>query len=272
MPPLEPSLGREKGRLTPLMLSRIYMKKASKDCQNTKIRILKSIRLDLTELKSFVNQTSYKIVVLFRDPRAIMNSIELSPDFWTNENHDHNFICQKLSRNFQEAKNLQLKYPDKVRILKYEDFIEEKLKTVKDLYDFLGISYLVPYPKVALRKHVQNLDSQKWTKIFAGEKMPKIPEVPKFLARPSKKLSFSEIYSKIKGERKRKFFKAKKFNTLVEHGSFRYYSTFRSKAFQHDHWKQELSMKNILDLQNSSYCKKSMHMLNYSLYNPNNEV
>ena len=267
MSPIEPSLGRDKGRLTPLMLSKIYMKKAVKDCQNTKIRILKSIRLDSKELKNFMNQTNFKIIVLFRDPRAIMNSIELSPDFWTYENHNYNFICQRLSRNFQEAKNLQLNYPDRIRILKYEDFIEDKMKTIHDLYEFLGISYLIPYPKLAMKKHVQNLDDQKWTRILDGEKMPK---VPKILARPSRKLSFPEIYSKIKGERKRKFFKAKKVNTLVEHGSFRYYSTFRSKSFQHDHWKQELSLKHLLDIQNSSYCKKTFELLNYALYNPDN--
>ena len=62
------------------------------------------------------------------------------------------------------------------------------------------------------------------------------------------------------------FFKAKKINTLIEHGTFRYYSTFRTEDFRHDHWKEELSEKTLMDFQTLPKCIEAMKLLNYSLF------
>ena len=80
-------------------------------------------------------------------------------------------------------------------------------------------------------------------------------------------MNFVDFYSQLYSEQKKKFFKAKKLNTLIEHGSFRYYSTYRTPSFRHDHWKEEIP-RNLLDSiqNNSKICQKSMKLLNYSYF------
>ena len=257
------ALGRDKGRLTPLMLSKIYLPKTIKNCQKSKIRIMKTIRLEVTELGNYLEKFSnLKVIFLVRDPRAIINSIHLSPDFWPEENRNSGLVCHRNSRNFLAAQKLQIEFPNKIQILKYEDFIDNRLATIEKLYDFLNISYLLPYAKNNLKIHTQKINEPKWDRILEGEKMPK---APKALTRFSKKVSFQQLYSKLKGNRKRKFFKAKKINTLIDHGSFRYYSTFRSEDFKHDHWKEELSAKHLKEIQTLPKCQNALKLLNYSL-------
>ena len=247
------------------MLSKIYLPKTIKNCQKTKIRIIKTIRLEFTEFSEFFlkNSKNLKIIFLLRDPRAIINSINLSPDFWPEENHNLKLICDKNLKNFLKAKKLQKLFPGKIEILKYEDFIENKLKIIEKLYEFLNISYLLPFAKNNLKNHIQKNFESKLDQIFEGEK---IPQAPKSLTRFSKKLSFQEFYSKLKGKHKKKFFKAKKINTLIEHGTFRYYSTFRTEDFRHDHWKEELSEKTLMDFQTLPKCIETMKLLNYSFF------
>ena len=259
------ALGREQGRLTPLMLSKIFLPKTIKNCLKTKVRIMKTIRLELAELpeKYLKNSSNLKIIFLLRDPRAIINSINLSPDFWPEENHNLGLICDKNSKNFFKAQKLQKLFPNKIKILKYEDFIDNKLQTLGKLYDFLNISYLLPFAKNNLKNHTQKNFKQKWDRILEGEKNP---QALKSLTRFSKKMSFQELYSKLKGNRKKNFFKAKKINTLIDHGSFRYYSTFRNEDFRHDHWKEELSEKTSMDFQTLPKCIEAMNLLNYSFF------
>ena len=88
-----------------------------------------------------------------------------------------------------------------------------------------------------------------------------------FIVFSGQKLNFLDFYSRLPSLRKRKFFKAKKINTLVEHGTFKYYSTNRSPTFQHDHWKEEIPLNLLLSIQNHSrICQKALKSLNYSYF------
>ena len=83
-------------------------------------------------------------------------------------------------------------------------------------------------------------------------------------------MNFVDFYSQLTSVQKRKYFKAKKLNTLVEHGTYRYYSTYRTPSFKHDHWKEEIPKKLLNSIQNhSKICQKSMKLLNYSYYELN---
>ena len=79
-------------------------------------------------------------------------------------------------------------------------------------------------------------------------------------------MNFVDFYSQLTSVQKRKYFKAKKLNTLVEHGTYRYYSTYRTPSFKHDHWKEELSEKTSMDFQTLPKCIEAMNLLNYSHY------
>ena len=104
----------------------------------------------------------------------------------------------------------------------------------------------------------------KWKVLDAGQtykrRAPRAPE-------NGVTVPFPEFYSRIVGPRRRHFFKAKKLNTLVEYGSFRYYSTYRSGDFRHDHWKAEIPTSVLYAIQNASvFCKRALKLLNYEFY------
>ena len=46
----DPALGYFKGRLTPLMISKVFLPKTINECQKSRLRIIKTIRLELQEL------------------------------------------------------------------------------------------------------------------------------------------------------------------------------------------------------------------------------
>ena len=69
----DPALGHWKGRLTPLMISKVYLSKAEKECKKTKLRIMKVIRLSVNEILEDVQigeasliDPDYKVIVLIR--------------------------------------------------------------------------------------------------------------------------------------------------------------------------------------------------------------
>ena len=59
------------------------------DCSQTKIHVMKTIRLEVDDLTEI--DPDLKVIVLFLEPLANMISIELTHDFWTDENQNENF-------------------------------------------------------------------------------------------------------------------------------------------------------------------------------------
>ena len=168
-------------------------------------------------------------------------------------------------------------------MIKYEDFVEHREETVRDLYKFLNISYLLKYPNHAISKRFKDVEEKSWNKTLPGEKSyssatSNSKNRKRFYSKyfekgfhhrkePEMPLEFEKFLKKIPTPRRRKFFKVKKLNTVLVGNTFRYYSTNRSKKFRHDHWKNEIS-KTLLDtMQNNSICREAMENLNYKWYN-----
>ena len=64
---------------------------------------------------------------------------------------------------------------DRIKLVKYEDFVGQSENTLKDLYEFLGLSYLLPFAKHAVKNHIQAEPQEiKWDKVLEGENIPKI--------------------------------------------------------------------------------------------------
>ena len=166
-------------------------------------------------------------------------------------------------------------YSSRIKMIKYEDFVEHREETVRDLYKFLNISYLLQYPNHAISKRFKDVEEKSWNKTLPGEKIYKTKKrFSKYfekgfrrMTEPQMPLEFENFLKKIPTSRRKKFFKVKKLNTVIVGSTFRYYSTNRSKKFRHDHWKNEIS-KTLLDtIQNNSICKEAMESLNYKWYN-----
>ena len=283
----DPALGYFKGRLTPLMISKVFLPKTIKECQKSRLRIVKTIRLELQELieditigNASIIDPDYKIIVLFRDPRAIENSFTVSPDPWVEDLSNQVYVCSKIVKNLKTLKQIMgvssSSYSSRIKMIKYEDLVEHKEETVRDLYNFLNISYLLQYPHHAISKRFKDVNEEKlWNKTLPGEKVYKTSKKRPFSryfekgrsSEPQIPLEFEKFLKKIPTSRRKKFFKAKKLNTVTVGNTFRYYSTNRSKKFRHDHWKNEIS-KTLLDtIQNNSICQDAMESLNYKWFN-----
>jgi hypothetical protein len=282
-----PALGKARGRVTKMMLSRVFMRKTFEECRKTKLRIMKTIRLDVEDLVQDLRKKSkslvdpdYKVIVLFRDPRGIMTSVKVSPDFWNDDVNNANWICSQIIKNFEAIQSLGM--DSRVQIVKYEDLVDDKLSVFQSLYKFMNISYLMPFPRYYMNEHIKAEQEKKWNKVLEGENIPAPQEPPKmFLAQRLKNKfkarasnvtqSFEEFYSKLSTKRKKKFFKAKKFNTLLDGGMYRYYSTNRAEDFRHDHWKEEIPQWLLDEIQEKSkLCQKAMNLLGYEKYHMTN--
>ena len=154
----------------------------------------------------------------------------------------------------------------RIKVIKYEDLIDHKSEIIKDIYKFLNIEYLFSYPEKAIANHFKDDIEQKWNKALEGEIISK--KVAQYANKGFKgPVPFEKMYHSIPSKRRRQFFKAKKLNTIVEGGSFRYYSTLRSKNFQHDHWKNEISKRLLDKIENNKVCKEAMAQLKYKPFN-----
>ena len=138
---------------------------------------MKTIRLEVNDLVDDIAKgpfsiigPDYKVIVLFRDPRAIMTSIKLTPDFWTHEIQNEHYICSQINQNINALNKLPHPVSSRIRFIKYEDFVAKSDQIIEELYEFLGISFLVPFAKQAVRNHIQPEPQEiKWDKVLEGE-------------------------------------------------------------------------------------------------------
>ena len=135
---------------------------------------MKTIRLNLSDLEEDMSRGSnsvigadYKVLVLFRDPRAILNSLKLTPDFWSSEVQSEHHVCLKINRILDTISQMN---SSRIMTLKYEDFIEKPYKLVQDIFKFMTVPYLAPFAMKELKKHkVDDVQETKWDKVLAGE-------------------------------------------------------------------------------------------------------
>ncbi len=258
-----------------MILARVLWKKILRECKSTKLRIIKTIRLTLKELledlkkgKNSVIGPDYKVLVLYRDPRAIMTSLQLSPDHWIEEFLEPEYVCKRMITNYNAFQDLA--DSDRIKMLRYEDFMSNKVDTLRDVYDFLGLSYISAFPLFALSRHIRRFKESRWDNLLKdANKGPKVFQKLKEALHSDELDSISnDNYLKPPKKRRLKFIKMKKFNTLLDGGKFRYYSTNRSPDFDHDHWKKEISIEYLNRIQfKSKKCRQAMELLGYKPVN-----
>ncbi|XP_053376682.1 carbohydrate sulfotransferase 1-like [Mercenaria mercenaria] len=117
-------------------------------CKKARHRIAKVLRIDLEGTSSLLERNPrLKIVQLLRDPRAIMNSHLQTGWYGMNlKSHqqieaDSIVLCSRLRNDILAGKSLMKLYPDRVRLLQYEDFKNLDEKGQK-LYKFLNMELI----------------------------------------------------------------------------------------------------------------------------------
>ena len=121
-----------------------------KQCQSSKIRSTKVIRLHMRSIKKILEEdSSIKVILFIRDPRGIIESrlrnirkpkSKMIP--FGRISSEASTLCQKIKEDVRVFRELQKYKPQNVYLLKYEDLIKDTQKTVKSIYKF--IDQIVP--------------------------------------------------------------------------------------------------------------------------------
>lgn len=120
---------------------------ATKVCAASKYKVTKVLRISLSNIESFLHtRPNMKVVHLFRDPRAIINSHLRTAWSQVRKNSLDSIdaaarsICTRIEDDVKHAMVLSKNFPERFLILQYEDF-NKPLQKIRKLLDFLGMEF-----------------------------------------------------------------------------------------------------------------------------------
>ena len=119
------------------------------NCVNASVIINKYIRMTMEMttriLENKFQTENIKIVHLYRDPRAILDSQVRRNNL--NVTHFPKFVrraesmCKTMVEDYHLAENLKETYPETIYTLRYETLQDNPVETIKDMFRFLGLNF-----------------------------------------------------------------------------------------------------------------------------------
>ncbi|XP_053391392.1 carbohydrate sulfotransferase 1-like [Mercenaria mercenaria] len=113
-------------------------------CKNATHRVAKVLRLSTDLLEDILRaRENLKVIHLFRDPRAIINSRIKTR--WYPASKENEIIevakslCYKMLYDFQEGQKLLKLFPDRFKFIYYEDLNENPFNKSEELFKYLGM-------------------------------------------------------------------------------------------------------------------------------------
>ena len=114
-------------------------------CRNSTLVAAKTIRTPLYMVNQLLQSLpGLKVIYYTRDPRGMIRSRITS--FVRNNSKAHDVkreigeLCNVTSADFSYSRSLASKYPNRFKLLKYEQLAMEPKETAEDVYRFLGQS------------------------------------------------------------------------------------------------------------------------------------
>lgn len=127
-------------------------------CKTANHVITKVLRITTGSLESLLKQRNdVKIIHLFRNPLAIINS-RMATRSYPVSSYEANAktLCKKMKTDYNDAIALKEIYPNRVKIVFYEDIKSSVDEKMKKLYRFINMDYST--------SAVENLDTVKANK------------------------------------------------------------------------------------------------------------
>lgn len=125
--------------------TRLCAQKLQTICKQSPLRIIKTIRLDLSTLTPLLDLLpNLKIVHLIRDPRATLLSQSRSAMCPENEGGKYGCTsryCYRLENDVLEHENIRKKYPGRISPVFYEQIAQYPLEASKKMFQFVGVEY-----------------------------------------------------------------------------------------------------------------------------------
>ncbi|XP_045206560.2 carbohydrate sulfotransferase 3-like [Mercenaria mercenaria] len=115
-------------------------------CKQSKIVVEKFIRMTMEMVKHlFQSFRNLKIIHLFRDPRAMLDSQVRKGDskahILSTFKGRVKYMCQQMSKDRTIAKELDLMYPGQIYTLRYEDMVDLPLDTIRKVFNFIDVPF-----------------------------------------------------------------------------------------------------------------------------------
>ena len=115
-------------------------------CNLHPIKLIKTVRMRMKTIEPLLADPSFnlKVILLVRDPRAVFNSrSETLVSNWCTEPSCASPVneCRDLLEDVTSAKQLYLKYPDKVHLIRFEDLGLNPYQTVRQILSFLDLPW-----------------------------------------------------------------------------------------------------------------------------------
>ncbi|XP_005106612.2 carbohydrate sulfotransferase 1 [Aplysia californica] len=111
-------------------------------CLTRPLMLVKTIRFRLDWTENMLRENSNSaILYLIRDPRAVITSqlSALINPLKLNLTQSLKIICPQLREDIGALKRLTLRYPDRVKMVRYEHGALNPLKYARDIYRFIGM-------------------------------------------------------------------------------------------------------------------------------------
>ena len=121
-----------------------------KVCNRANHRVTKVLRLSADNLeKILIRNPKVKVIQLFRDPRAVVNSRLTTDWYYLKENKSDielkairanaDGLCRRMSNDLETGMKLKNKFPSRFAFIVFEDIYSDLQKKTSDLYRYFGM-------------------------------------------------------------------------------------------------------------------------------------
>ena len=167
----------------------------SEACEVFPWKLVKLVRMGLSLLELLLGGPAHEdlqVILLVRDPRAVMSSRQNSVAWCKQESLDcssETILCQDMLQDLEFAKELEAMYPRRIHVLRYEDLANEPYYVARLVFDAVGFEYNSETEKF-LESHTSSESSQpfstthiskkritEWAKHTSSERLKEIQEV-----------------------------------------------------------------------------------------------
>ena len=150
-------------------------------------------------------------------------------------------------------------------VLKYEDLVEHPLDNVKRLFEFVNATQHLGYAKYYLHNHRRTQFGISAKSFITQSKnlnsVNRQIKMDFFLDIVNHKKNGSLTHTEY--EKAIKTFFSSSVNHQKSKGLQKYYSTYRSKKFKHDHWRKEIDNETLYSVNSNENCQTLMNLLGY---------
>ena len=159
-------------------------------CQTSQLRVVKTVRATMEEVEPLLqNDPNFRLLHLYRDPRAVYRSRRVAS--WTRGRFESNstdwntglVYCQTVLHDYRKRKELEIKYPGRIKAFVYDEFILDPLKSKNEVYNFLDMPVdLREQDELSEQKDPQAQRGSRWQGLIWPDVIQKIESACQELA------------------------------------------------------------------------------------------